>query len=82
MGIPSFKVFIHPLLQFLAEHPNGVRIVDTYETVADRVGVSADEKLLSCRAEFSLCTRTGSAGRTIASSELGSLSAHDEESGS
>ena len=45
MQIPSFKVFIHPLLQFLAEHPNGARIVDAYEVLADRVGVTADDKM-------------------------------------
>ena len=45
MQIPSFKAFIHPLLQFLDEHRDGVRIVDAYEAVAERMGVSADDKV-------------------------------------
>lgn len=44
MSIPTFRDFIHPLLQHLASHAEGVRIVDAYEAVADAVGVSQEER--------------------------------------
>jgi restriction system protein len=42
--IPSFRGFIHPLLKYLSEHPEGARIADVYEAVADRVGLTPDER--------------------------------------
>jgi restriction system protein len=44
MSIPTFRDFIHPLLQNLASHAEGVRIVDAYEAVADAVGISQEER--------------------------------------
>lgn len=44
MPVPSFRGFIHPLLKYLSEHPEGVRIADAYQAVADRVGLAADER--------------------------------------
>lgn len=44
MQIPSFRGFIHPLLMYLAEHPEGARIAEAYDTVANRVGLSAEDR--------------------------------------
>jgi restriction system protein len=40
MSIPSYDVFISPLLQVLAAHPKGLRARDAYEAVADAIGMS------------------------------------------
>jgi restriction system protein len=44
MAVPSFFDFIHPLLQYLAEHPEGVKAGDAHEAVADRVGLTEEER--------------------------------------
>jgi restriction system protein len=44
MAIPSFRGFIHPLLRYLSEHSDGARIVDAYEAVADRVGLTPEDR--------------------------------------
>lgn len=46
MPVPSFRGFLHPLLEYLAAHPEGAQIVDAYEAVADRVGVSAEDRAI------------------------------------
>jgi len=42
--IPSFIEFIDPLLRHLAEHPEGVRIRDAHEAVADVAGLTNDQR--------------------------------------
>lgn len=44
MPIPTFRDFIHPLLRHLAASPNGVRVADAYEAVADALGVAQEDR--------------------------------------
>jgi restriction system protein len=44
MPVPTFDQFIEPLLRFLAEHPDGTTVVEAYEVVANRVGLTADDR--------------------------------------
>jgi restriction system protein len=44
VGLPKFYEFIDPLLRVLCEHPAGIKTAEAYEEVADRVGLSEEEK--------------------------------------
>lgn len=44
MALPSFFNFIDPLLRHLAQHPEGVRVRDAYNAVADAVQLTDDQK--------------------------------------
>lgn len=45
MPIPSYFELIHPLLLCLEQHPEGVRASSAHECVADRAGISEQERL-------------------------------------
>lgn len=44
MAIPSFDLFIEPLLQLLAKHPDGILTSEAQQTLAEQLGVTADER--------------------------------------
>jgi restriction system protein len=44
MPIPSYDQFIEPLLRYLAEQKEPVRAKQVYDAVADRVGLTAEDK--------------------------------------
>lgn len=46
MGIPAYDELMHPVLAVLADFPQGVRARDVYEAVADRVGLTEEERTL------------------------------------
>ncbi|MCC6812140.1 MAG: restriction endonuclease [Deltaproteobacteria bacterium] len=44
MGIPTYDRFIEPLLRLLAQHPDGLSTKKVYETLADTVGLSTEDR--------------------------------------
>jgi restriction system protein len=45
MSIPPYLKFIEPVLRYLALHPEGARIRDVYDNVADVLGLSDQDRL-------------------------------------
>jgi restriction system protein len=44
MAIPTYDQFIDPLLRYLAKHPDGARTGEVYESLADVLGFSEEER--------------------------------------
>lgn len=44
MTVPTYDQFIEPLLRYLAAHPDGAKTSDAHEAVADRLGLTADDR--------------------------------------
>jgi restriction system protein len=44
MPVPTYDRFIEPLLRYLAERPEGASIAEVYEVLAQRLGLSSDDK--------------------------------------
>jgi restriction system protein len=44
MAIPTYDLFIEPILRFLAKHPDGVPAKMAHDAAADALGLSTEEK--------------------------------------
>ena len=44
MAIPTYDLFIEPILRFLAKHPEGVPAKMVHDAAADALGLSTEEK--------------------------------------
>lgn len=44
MSVPNFYEFIDPLLRVLCEHPEGIETAKAYEKVAERSGLTEEER--------------------------------------
>jgi restriction system protein len=44
MTVPTYDLFIEPVLRFLAEHPDGVAAKDAHEAAAAALGVTEEQK--------------------------------------
>jgi len=44
MTVPTYDQFIEPLLRYLAAHPDGAKAADAHAAVADRLGLTADDR--------------------------------------
>lgn len=61
MSVPTYDQFIAPLLRHLAAHPAGVNIAEAYETLADGLKLSPEDRaeLLPSRAQAVYRNRIG-----------------------
>jgi restriction system protein len=46
MAIPTYDKFIEPILRYLTKHPDGERASVVYESAAEALGISEDDKLM------------------------------------
>lgn len=44
MPVPTYDLFIEPVLRFLAQHPDGALARDVHDAVADKLGLSESER--------------------------------------
>ena len=44
MSVPTYDLFIEPVLRFLAAHPEGISAKQAYEAAADALGVSDEDR--------------------------------------
>lgn len=44
MPVPTYDLFIEPVMRFLAQHPDGALARDVYDAVADKLGLSESER--------------------------------------
>lgn len=44
MPVPTYDLFIEPVLRYLAQHPDGALARDVHEAVADRLGLSESDR--------------------------------------
>ena len=61
MSIPTYDLFIEPVLRYLAQHPDGAPAPQVYEAAADALGLSESERLevLPSKAQAVYKNRTG-----------------------
>lgn len=61
MTVPTYDQFIEPLLRYVAEHPEGANIGETYEALADRLKLALEDRaeLLPSRAQAVYKNRIG-----------------------
>jgi restriction system protein len=44
MAVPTYDLFIEPILRLLSQHPEGIAVKDAHEAAADALGVSDEER--------------------------------------